>query len=203
MTHPAYIPMMRAIYLVPLTIGCGVAALLSGCMSMPTGPTVFVMPPPNKPFELFVQDDQYCRQWAAASIGSGRDAAANQLAASAVTGAAVGAIAGALAGGHNDAGAGAAIGTLFGSAVGTEQANATAWTAQRSYDVAYQQCMFSRGNVIPGYYPHGLPPSEGVPQPQGLPPSQGVPQPQTFPPSQGMPPSQSVPPSQGYPPIQG
>lgn len=164
---------MRAINCAALTICCGAAALLSGCVSMPTGPTVAVMPPPNKPFELFVQDDHYCRQWAAWSISSSRDAATNQMAASAVTGAAVGAIAGALSGGHNDVGAGAAVGTLFGSTIGAEQAYATGWTAQRSYDVAYQQCMFARGNVIPGYYPYGLPPSQGMPPSQGLPPSQG------------------------------
>jgi hypothetical protein len=151
--------MMRTISGVPLSIACGVAAaLLSACVSMPVGPTVVAMPPPNKPFELFVQDDQYCRQWAAASSGSGYNAAANQLAASAVTGAAIGAIAGALAGGHDDAGAGAAVGTLFGSAVGSEQASATAWTAQRYYDVSYQQCMYARGNVIPGYFPYQVNP---------------------------------------------
>ena len=151
----------RLIYRLALTIACGAAALLSGCVSMPTGPTVFVMPPPNKPYNLFVQEDQYCRYWADASIGSGRDAANNQLAASAVTGAAVGAIAGALSGGHNDVGAGAAFGTLFGSSIGAGQASATAWTVQRSYDIAYQQCMYARGNVIPGYYPYGLPPAQG------------------------------------------
>ena len=150
---------MRTISCISLAMAGGAAAaLLSGCVSMPTGPTVVAMPPPNKPFELFVQDDQYCRQWAAASSGSGHDAAAHQLAASAVTGAAIGAIAGALAGGHNDVGEGAAFGTLFGSAVGTEQASGTAWTAQRYYDVAYQQCMYARGNVIPGYLPYQVSP---------------------------------------------
>jgi hypothetical protein len=151
--------MMRAIYSAPLSIAGGAAAaLLSGCVSMPVGPTVAAMPPPNKPFELFVQDDQFCRHWASASIGSGRDAAANRLAASAVTGAAIGAIAGALAGDHHGAGTGAAVGTVVGSGVGAEQASATGWTAQRNYDVAYQQCMYAKGNVIPGYYPYPAPP---------------------------------------------
>jgi uncharacterized protein YcfJ len=151
--------MMRAIHSDPLVIGCCIAAaLLSGCVSMPSGPTVVAMPPPGKPFELFVQDDQLCRQWAFASIGSGRDAAANRLAASAVTGAAIGAIAGALAGDHHGAGTGAALGTVVGSGIGSEQASMTAWTAQRNYDVAYQQCMYAKGNVIPGYYPYPVPP---------------------------------------------
>jgi uncharacterized protein YcfJ len=151
--------MMRTSHCVPLAIACGIAAaVLSACVSMPTGPTVVAMPPPNKPFELFVQDDQLCRQWAAASIGSGRDAAANRLAGSALTGAAIGAIAGALAGDHHGAGTGAALGTVVGSGVGAEQANVSAWTAQRNYDVAYQQCMYAKGNVIPGYYPYPVPP---------------------------------------------
>lgn len=151
--------MMRAVYSAPLCIAGGAAAaLLSGCVSMPVGPTVVAMPPPNKPFEVFVQDDQLCRQWAAASIGSGRDAAANRFAASAVTGAAIGAIAGALAGDHHGAGTGAAVGTVIGSGVGAEQASATGWTAQRNYDVSYQQCMYAKGNVIPGYYPYPVQP---------------------------------------------
>jgi uncharacterized protein YcfJ len=75
-----------------------------------------------------------------------------------VTGAAIGAIAGALAGDHHGAGTGAAVGTVVGSGVGAEQASATGWTAQRNYDVAYQQCMYAKGNVIPGYYPYPAPP---------------------------------------------
>jgi hypothetical protein len=144
-----------------MTIGCGAAALLSGCVALPTGPTVFVMPPPNKSYELFVQEDHYCRYWADVSIGNGRDATSNQLAASAVTGAAIGAVAGALAGGHGDAGAGAAWGTVIGSSIGAGQASASAWTLQRSYDITYQQCMYARGNVIPSYYPFGFGQSPG------------------------------------------
>lgn len=138
-----------------------VAALLAGCAPMPpTAPTVTVMPPPNKPFEAFVQDDQVCRNWAGASTRS-RDAN-SQMAASTVTGAAIGAVAGALMDGSHGAGVGAGVGTLAGAGVGSEQGNMSAWSAQRSYDIAYQQCMYARGNVIPGYYPH---PVQTVPPP--------------------------------------
>ena len=136
------------------------ALLLTGCVSMPVGPTVAAMPAPNKPFEVFVQDDQMCRNWAGASLGQGRDAADNRMLAATVTGTAIGAVAGALAGDHHGAGTGAAIGTLAGAGFGAEQGNMTAWSAQRRYDIAYQQCMYAKGNVIPGYnpYPVAAPP---------------------------------------------
>src|SRR6185369_17976714 len=118
---------------------------------MPVGPTVAVMPAPNKPFGLFVQDDQLCRGWAANSIGQpGNDLAAQQFVGSTVTGAVVGALAGAAVGGHGSAGTGAAVGTLVGGTVGANQSAATGWQSQRGYDIAYQQCMYSRGNLLPG-----------------------------------------------------
>jgi hypothetical protein len=47
------------------------------------------------------------------------------------------------------AGIGAASGLLIGSSAGTESARATGYDAQRRYDVAYQQCMYAKGNQIP------------------------------------------------------
>jgi uncharacterized protein YcfJ len=129
-------------------------ALLAGCVSVPMAPTVAAMPPPNKPFQAFVADDQTCRHWAGGSAGQGYDAAANQMAASTIVGAVLGAATGALTGDSHDAAAGAAIGTLFGGSVGAQQSGAITWSAQRSYDIAYQQCMYARGNVIPGYNPY-------------------------------------------------
>ena len=134
--------------------GICVTALLFlvSCAQMPTGPSVAVMPGPNKPFEIFMQDDQLCRSWASHSIGlAGNDAAAQQMLASTVTGAAIGAIAGAGLGGHRNVDAGAAMGTVVGASVGANQAAATAWDAQRRYDISYQQCMYSKGNLV-SYY---------------------------------------------------
>jgi hypothetical protein len=37
------------------------AVLLAACAEIPNGPSVAVMPPPGKPFDLFVADDQLCR----------------------------------------------------------------------------------------------------------------------------------------------
>ena len=119
---------------------------------MPTGPSVAVMPAPNKPFEIFVQEEQICRNWAAQSIGiSGRDAASEKFVGATVAGAAIGAIAGAAIGGDGSAVAGAAMGTVIGGSAGANQSRVSAWRAQRQYDVAYQQCMYAKGNLIPSY----------------------------------------------------
>lgn len=131
----------------------GSAALfLASCAEMPTGPSIAVMPGPNKPFDVFMQEDQLCRGWAAHSIGlPGHDAAAERFLASTVTGAAIGALAGAAAGGHRNVDAGAAMGTVMGATAGANQSAVTAGNAQRRYDIAYQQCMYSKGNLVPNY----------------------------------------------------
>jgi hypothetical protein len=41
---------------------------------------------------------------------------------------------------------------ITGAAAGSSNANAGSWDLQRRYDIAYQQCMYSRGNQLPGYY---------------------------------------------------
>jgi len=127
---------------------------LAGCAEMPTGPTVTVMPGPNKPFEVFVADDKLCRDWALSSSGSQNpDAATNRFAGATAAGVVLGAAAGALAGGnHNAVGVGAAIGGVTGAAVGSDQSQRTGYSSQRRYDIAYQQCMYAKGNQIPGHY---------------------------------------------------
>ena len=63
-----------------LAAAAGLLAL-AGCAEMPVGPTVTVMPGPNKPFEVFVADDRLCRDWALSSSGGqGSDAAAQRFA---------------------------------------------------------------------------------------------------------------------------
>jgi hypothetical protein len=69
-----------------------------------------------------------------------------------LVGAGLGAAIGAASG---NAGAGAAIGgatgLLGGAAIGSDQGNMTGYDMQRRYDIAYQQCMYSKGNQIPTY----------------------------------------------------
>jgi hypothetical protein len=140
----------RNIFLILLVL------IIGGCATMPTGPTVMVLPPPGKSFDQFQYDDAVCRQWAAQQIGLSPQEVANQnTATGAVVGTAVGAGLGAAIGsasGHTGSGAaiGAASGLFFGMTSGANAGQAYGWRAQRQYDIAYQQCMYAKGNQIPG-----------------------------------------------------
>ena len=120
------------------------------------GPSVLVLPGSGKSFEQFQADDAVCRQWAAQQIGTAPQEAANQSTAkSAVAGTVIGAGLGAAIGSASGAaGTGAAIGAasglLLGSAAGASAGYASGYEAQRRYDIAYQQCMYAKGNVTPG-----------------------------------------------------
>jgi len=133
-----------------------VLVVLGGCATLPTGPSVMVLPPPNKPFEQFQVEDAVCRQWAAQQIGMSPQETYNQnTATGAVVGTAIGAGLGAAIGAASgNAGLGAAIGAgsglLVGSASGANAGQVYGYEAQRRYDIAYQQCMYSKGNQIPG-----------------------------------------------------
>ncbi len=132
------------------------AAVLGGCATVPTGPSVMVLPPSGKPFEVFQAEDFACRDWAARQTGQEPAEAANQ---NIVGGAAVGTLLGAglgaaigAASGNPGAGAaiGAASGLVGGAAVSSGPAYASGWELQRRYDNAYEQCMYAKGNLIPG-----------------------------------------------------
>lgn len=130
--------------------------VMGGCATIPSGPSVLVLPPSGKPFEVFQADDAICRQWAAQQIGLSPQETVNQ---NTVTGAVAGTVIGAglgaaIGSASGDAGAGAAIGAasglLFGTAAGADSARVYGWEAQRRYDIAYMQCMYAKGNQIPG-----------------------------------------------------
>jgi hypothetical protein len=130
--------------------------VLAGCATMPNGPTVRVLPAPGKTLEQFQSEDVYCRQWAGRQLGESPQEAANRSAAKSaavgtVLGAGVGAALGAVAG---NAGAGAAIGggtgLLFGGTSGANASEVSGREAQRLYDNAYVQCMYAKGNQVPG-----------------------------------------------------
>ena len=130
--------------------------VLSGCATVPTGPTVAVFPSPGKPFEQFQADDAVCRQWAAQQIGVTPQETVNQSTATgAVAGTVIGAGLGAAIGsaaGHVGTGAaiGAGTGLLFGTLAGSDRGYYYERSVQRRYDIAYQQCMYAKGNQIPG-----------------------------------------------------
>jgi hypothetical protein len=174
----------------------GVIALV-GCATIPSGPRVMVLPGPGKSFQAFQSDDGACREWAKQQVGTSANETINQNIASGaaigtVVGAGVGAAIGSLSG---EAGAGAAIGAgsglLGGAAMSTGPAYAAGWEVQKRYDNAYQQCMYAKGNQIPGIVrtparaalppppppPPAYPPEPPLAPPQGvysLPPPPGV-----------------------------
>lgn len=128
------------------------ALLIAGCASLPSGPRVAVMPSPGKPLDLFTAEDRQCRNYADQAIGlPPRDAAAQSMVGSAVAGTAIGAAVGGLAGGNRGAATGAAVGLAAGTVSGANQAAYSGEDAQRRYDIAYLQCMYAKGNQLPGY----------------------------------------------------
>lgn len=131
---------------------------LGACATMPTGPSVMSLPGEGKTFDEFRADDAVCRQFAYEQVGgmTGQQAAQSSAVTSAVVGTALGAAAGAAIGSASgNVGAGAAIGAgsglLLGSAAGSSYASGSYYENQRRYDHAYMQCMYLKGNQIPGY----------------------------------------------------
>lgn len=153
------------------------AAPLLGCAAaVPTGPSVMVLPAPGKSFEAFQADEAVCRQWASQQSGAHPGATVNQTMAN---NAAVGTLAGAAIGaaigsttGHAGSGAaiGAGTGLLAGTAAGSGPAYASGWEVQRRYDIAYQQCMYTKGNQLPGGMRQGRRPHRVAPVPPPPPP---------------------------------
>ena len=158
------------------------AILLTGCATMPPGPSVTVMPGGGKSFEAFQADDGVCRQWAQNQSGWNANQTVNEnVAGGAIAGGALGAGAGALIGAASgNVGPGAAIGAgaglLGGAAIGASQAPLAGGEVQRRYDNSYLQCMYAKGNQIPvvmqspqqHYTP---PPPPPPPSPSGVAPT--------------------------------
>jgi len=156
--------------------------LLGACATVPTGPSVMVLPGSHKSFDEFQADGAACQQYAQSSVGGpgAGQAAADSVASSAVAGTLLGAAAGAAIGAASgNAGHGAAIGAgtglLVGSAAGSNAAGYSYYSVQRRYDNAYVQCMYAKGNQVPvrgRYYRdyRDAPPGYGPP-PRAYPPA--------------------------------
>jgi hypothetical protein len=170
------------------------ALVLTACASVPTGPSVMVLPGTGKNFDQFQGDDAVCRQWATQQTGTTVNKAATGstvggAAVGTVVGAAVGAAIGAAAGGPaTGAAVGAGVGLLGGTAVGAGNAQGASMSVQRRYDVAYMQCMYLKGNQIPvargsrPAYTAAPPPPPPAPPSATLPPGVPPPPPGTPPP---------------------
>lgn len=170
------------------------ALFLGACATVPTGPSVMVLPGTGKSFDQFQMDEAVCRQWAAQQTGTTTEQTATN---STVSGAAIGTLLGAAAGAAIGAaagspGTGAAVGAgaglLGGTAVGASRAEASSTSVQRRYDASYMQCMYARGNQIP--MPRGSQPSYQAPPAAAAPPPPPPPPPAVNipPPPAGTPP---------------
>jgi hypothetical protein len=145
---------------------------LGACATVPADPSATVLPGTLKSFDAFQGDDLVCRQWAAQQAGTTPERAgglttAKDAGIGTLIGAGLGAALGAI--GHNP-GLGAAVGAggglLAGSAVGAGAGQRAAHDVQHRYDVAYEQCMYAKGNQVPG-----LAPSTTAPAAPPLPPA--------------------------------
>lgn len=129
---------------------------VAGCATVPRGPGVMALPGHGKTFDQFQADDAICRQWAAQQIGlSPQETIKQNTATGAVVGTVIGAGLGAAIGAASgSSGVGAAIGAgsglLVGTASGANAGQYYGWEAQRRYDIAYTQCMYAKGNDVPG-----------------------------------------------------
>lgn len=187
----------------------GAALALAGCVSVPQGPTVAVMPGTSKSLEEFHADNGGCQQYAQSAIAGPTQAAYNQAGANVVGSAAFGALIGALFGSvTGDAGYGAAwgagTGAMFGGAAAGSGGYASSYALQQQYNAAYMQCMYTHGNQVPARVvqrtysstvpryaprvyrvPHdaqAAPPGTPPPADYGVPPDAATPPPGTPPP---------------------
>lgn len=132
-------------------LSLGAVLLLGACATVPSGPSVLVLPGSNKSFEQFRLDEQDCRQYASSQVGGNTpdQAAVDSAARSAVVGTAIGAVAGGMIDGRSGAAVGAGTGLLIGSMAGAGASHGAARSAQWRYDVGYQQCMYAKGHKVP------------------------------------------------------
>src|SRR5215471_10201797 len=144
---------------VPKTMIIIATTFLAGCVTQPTGPSIFVMPGPNKPFEVYQRDVYDCQQFAGSQTQGGAEAANTHALGSALVGAALGAAIGGAASGGEGAAIGAAAGGTAGTLYGAGASQYSQYGLQQHYDNAYGQCMYAKGNQVRGYYaPQGPPP---------------------------------------------
>lgn len=127
------------------------ALSLAACTSVPTGPTVLVLPGTGKSFDQFRGDDQVCRQFAQDQLGGSTPGNAGSISGvtSAIVGTILGAAAGAAADGSHGAGVGAGAGLALGGLTGAGTAQTAADMTQQRYDNGYQQCMYAQGHRVP------------------------------------------------------
>jgi uncharacterized protein YcfJ len=124
--------------------------LLDACATTPMGPTVQVMPGATIPFPIFQQDQDTCKQYAQSQVAGQADSANKNAVGAAVLGTVLGAALGGAVGQGHGAGVGSAAGAIVGTGVGTSASQNAQLSIQDQYNNAYVQCMYSKGNQVPG-----------------------------------------------------
>lgn len=157
-----------------LSLAAAALTLLSACATEPEGPTVPVMPGPNKTFAQFQRDDAGCQDFASSRVAGSAERANNRALTTGILGTALGAGLGAAVGGGRGAGVGAASGAVVGGAVGASGSERAQYSLQDRYNIAYVQCMTSKGHRVASTYPpprrYGPPPGYPPPDYYGPPP---------------------------------
>jgi hypothetical protein len=142
---------LSAVVLTPLL-------LLDACATQPLSPTIGVMPATGKPFDVFQTDQLVCKDFGSQQVQGNAQQANNRQVGTAVLGTLLGAGLGAAIGGGRGAAIGAGGGAVGGTLFGAGPSASAQDSMQQRYDLAYAQCMYSRGNQVPGYLPPGAPP---------------------------------------------
>ena len=150
---------------VRLVVSWMLCITLAACATARMGPTVAVMPSPAKSLEAFKADNNACRDYATKQLGiDPNKATQDDMLGGALFGALLGAAAGALMGDYHHHHGGrhdhsnpvammAAKGLVRGAEVGSDAADRDRAVLQQQYDIAYSQCMYAKGNSVPGFTP--------------------------------------------------
>jgi hypothetical protein len=178
------------------------ATLVGACAVAPTAPSVMVLPGSQKSQSQFQADAADCQAQAQAQLAPDAQAVNNQAVANAAIGTAIGAAAGALFGygGYSSQSAawGAGTGLLIGGAMGSGNSQMSSYGLQQRFDIVYMQCMYLRGNQVPGQAsfrrqaPAVAPPAPNQPAPVYRAPNtapSNIPPPDTPPPIGAVPPA--------------
>src|ERR1700722_18153495 len=125
------------------------------------------MPGPGKSFDAFQFDLAGCKQFAESTVAGQAQNANNRAVGAAAIGTILGAGLGAAIGGGRGAAIGAGSGALAGTGVGMGGSSNEQYGIQQQYDNAFAQCMYSKGDMVPGYGPMMVNAPPPPPPPQG------------------------------------